>query len=108
MTDRPKVFVTQYSKRLNFAEAEHYGEPVFLTQEEFRPNPAPPGVNDDIVSEIERKMQDYVPGYDYIVLTGSSIPNLIVGNLIAGLEAPHKLLKWSNRLHGYELFIVRI
>jgi hypothetical protein len=101
-----KVFVTQYSPHLRFAEASEYGEVVFLTDKEFRPEPSPPGANDVIIVEIVRNLQEYIPGEDYIALTGSAIPNLVVGGVVKGLRGPHKVLKWSNRSKNYELFLV--
>lgn len=108
MSDKPKVFITQYSDRLNFAEAADYGDVIFLTQSEFQPNPSPPNVNEQITHEIGAALDDYIPGFDYIVLTGSSIPNLIVGSMLKAAHAPHKLLKWSNRMSGYETFILHL
>lgn len=109
-----KVLVTQYIKNINFAEAEKYGEVVFLTSEEYRPEPVVQMHNDRIANEIEHNFRKhYIPGEDYIMTTGSAIPNLIVGSLLAGhirngTKVEHKILKWSNREHAYELFKVRI
>lgn len=109
-----KVLVTQYIKNINFAEAEKYGEVVFLTSEEYRPEPVVALHNDSIVDEIRRNFnKHYIPGEDYIMTTGSAIPNVIVGGLIAGRSinnqrVEHKILKWSNRTSGYELFKLRI
>lgn len=101
-----KVFVTQYSQHLRYADAAEFGEVVFLTQKEFRPQPAPPGINNVIIDEIFDEMESYVPGIDFILLTGSAIPNLIVGGVVGVHEGPHNLLKWSNQLKKYELFIL--
>ena len=105
MIKQPRVFVTQYSPTWNFSEAEKYGEVVFLTNSEYRPQPCPPEVNGAIESEIRQRMKEYIPGEDYIALTGSAIPNVIVGQQLAK-NGPHRVLKWSNRKKGYELFII--
>lgn len=101
-----KVFVTQHSPHLRFAEANEYGEVVFLTDKEYMPQPAPERANHAIKAEIVNKMKEYIPGTDYIVVTGSAIPNLIVGAIIGTMNGPHRVLKWSNRMRGYELFLV--
>lgn len=105
-----RVFVTQYSPRLVFEEANKWGEVVFLTDKEYRPQPCPEGTNDIVHQEIRRNLSEYVPGYDYIVTTGSAIPNLLVGAWLA-LHHPgavHNILKWDNRDYKYELFKVEI
>lgn len=100
-----KVFVTQYTKRINFTEAANYGEVVFLTDQEFRPMPHPNGVNKEVVDEIKRNMSLYVPGVDFIMTTGSALPNVVVGMILGRMPgATHKFLKWSNRMEGYEMF----
>jgi len=102
-----KVFVTQYSPRLQFVEAEDFGEVQFLTDKEYRPEPVPPTVNQTTNKMIMRKLvSEYIPGEDYILLTGSSIPNVVAGMAIAKMPGPHRLLKWSNRMKKYELYII--
>ena len=103
---KPLVFVPQYVRNLDFAEAEKYGTAVFLTKEEYRPEPTPFGVNSSVTAEIKAKFSEYVAGYDFIMTTGSGIPNVIVGHLLRAGE--HKVLKWSNQRKTYELFKVRI
>lgn len=102
----PKVFITQFMKGLNYSGTNHYGEAIFLTKEEFRPEPSMPDYNKSIVMEITNGMNYYMPGVDYIVLTGSSIPNVVVGMILTKRPGSHKLLKWSNREKNYELFIL--
>jgi len=102
----PKVFVSQYVRNLDFAEANNYGDVVFLSESEYRPEPCPFGVNSTTTAEIKAKFSGYVAGLDFIMTTGSSIPNVIVGSLLKAGE--HKILKWSNQRKTYELFKVRI
>ncbi len=106
--DNKKVYVTQFYKNLNFAKAQEYGDVVFLTDKEYRPEPTMPRYNEQITSEIERKFSSYVPGHDYIITTGSAIPNVVVGSLLAKMPGTHNILKWSSRNEMYELFKVRI
>lgn len=108
-----KVFATQYVKNHNYSEAESWGEVVFLTKEEYRPEPTVQSHNESITEEIRRTMMDYIPGEDYILLTGSAIPNFIVGGILKGYcinnaTVKHNILKWSSREQTYELFKVKI
>lgn len=102
----PKVFVTQFTKRQNFTELNEYGEVVFLTDKEYRPEPNLPTHNEAIRIEIKSKMTDYVPGLDYIVTTGSAIPNILAGMMIARQPGPHNVLKFNNMTKRFELFKV--
>ncbi len=104
-----KVFVTQYARRIDFTELNKYGEVVFLTKDEYMPEPVPAEINQAVKSEIETKMKEYLPGVDYIVTTGSALPNLIVGGILTeiainGIKRQHRILKWSNRDAKYELY----
>lgn len=103
---QPKVFVSQYVRNLDFAEANQYGDVVFLSDEEYRPEPSVQRFNDSIANEIKNKMRGYIAGTDFIMTTGSSIPNVIVGSLL--MKGEHKILKWSNQRKTYEVFKVRI
>ena len=103
-----KVFVTQYTKNLNFAEASNYGEVVFLTKEEYRPEPVVGGVNERVTAQILAGMSDYIPGTDFIITTGSAIPNVVVGVILARHLGRHNILKWNNRYDRYELFKIQI
>ena len=106
-TVKPLVFVAQYVRNLDFAEASKHGEVVFLTDKEYRPEPVPNAlINDSVNNEIRAKFSEYVAGTDFLMTTGSGIPNIIMGNLLKAGE--HKVLKWSNQRKTYELFKVRI
>lgn len=102
-----KVFVTQYSPRLDFSKLNEYGEVIFLTKNEFRPDPTPPIINQTTAHEIARNMFSYIPGIDFIVTTGSALPNVYVGSILEkGLI--HHFLKWDARQGEYKLFKIRI
>jgi len=103
---QPKVFVGQYVRNLDFAEAEKFGEVVFLTSNEYRPEPVVQSFNDEVINDIKRGMTAYIAGLDFIMTTGSGIPNILMGNLLRAGE--HKVLKWSNQRKTYELFKVRV
>lgn len=104
-----KVFVTQYVSRLDYTELNKYGEVIFLTKKEYAANPVPNGVNEIVTAEIKAELSKYIPGVDYIVTTGSAMPNVVAGAIVAGIaingvKPKHKFLKWSNRDHRYDMF----
>lgn len=101
-----KVFVTQAVRSLNFSTAEHFGEVVFLTDREYRPEPTPLRFNQDVTDDIVRGMKDYIPGEDFLCTTGSSLPNVVAGACLS--KGTHKMLKWNNRAETYELFTVKV
>lgn len=103
---KPLVFVSQYVHSMDFSEAQKHGEVVFLTDKEYRAEPAPDSINDPITNQIKTRFVDYIAGTDFIMTTGSGIPNIIMGNLLKSGE--HKVLKWSNQRKTYQLFKVRV
>ena len=104
--DHPRVYVTQYIRNLDFAEANKWGEVTFLSSAEYRPVPCPVEINRSITANIKFELAKYVAGRDFIITTGSSIPNVVVGSLLRMGE--HNVLKWSGMRKTYELFKVRI
>lgn len=103
-----KVFVAQAGRNLDYAQAEKFGEVVFIlsAEEEHNPAPYPTSSNAYITSAIKRALQDYQQGEDYIMLTGNPLPGLIIGSYLnRGL---HKILKWKNRDKCYRLHELEI
>lgn len=79
-----------------------------MSEDEYRAEPALASANDKIRTEIENGLVDYIVGMDYILLTGSPIPTLIVGAIIKNRIGEHKILKWNNQTKSYDLVKVRI
>jgi len=102
----PICYVTQYVTNLDYRKLGQWGEVEFCTSREFRPTPAPDNINVSIIQEIAESLKNYRPRVDYIVTTGSSIPNIIVGRRLQ-VALYHKILKWNNRTNDYELFEIR-
>jgi hypothetical protein len=99
-----KVFVTQFFTRGDFRKAEAWGEVVFITDLEHRPEPTSPTTNDEVIAKIALAMSEYVPGTDFLLLAPSQVINLIVGSMLEPGE--HKVLKWDNRSMTYRLHMV--
>lgn len=100
------VFVTQWISNVDVAKAEKYGDVVFCTALEHRPEPTLAEKNDLIRYDLKKKMSEYMQGIDYILLTSSNIPNMIIGSLLQ--EGTHNILKWSNQDKEYRLHKVEI
>lgn len=103
-----RVFVTQYSDHLNFRKAEQFGAVTFLSEREYRAEPAMAEANDRVRNEIMTGLDGYIAGIDYILLTGSPIPTMIAGILMGRrIGATHNILKWNNQSKTYELVKIR-
>lgn len=100
------VLVTQFDPKWDFSDLNQYGDVKFLTDKEYKPEPTSADYNKMIHRDVVRNMNDYVAGEDYIVMTGSAIPNFLTGMRVAQIAGRHKILKWSNRSRDYQLFIV--
>ena len=97
----PRVLVTQFMKKADFSKAEKFGEVIFMTSVEHKPEPTPENHNKLMGNEIMSDMSEYIQGVDFILLTPSQVPNLYVGaQMSAGW---HNILKWDNRHMDYRL-----
>jgi hypothetical protein len=76
---------------------------VFLTDKEYKAHPTIDSLNNEIVNEMSKNLEEYRPGLDYILLTGSPMASVLVGFLLWDVFGIHKLLKWNNLTKTYEL-----
>lgn len=102
MDQPPKVFITKFQPDWDFGPAADYGEVVFLTEHELKPEPTVGAHNDRLVDEMKRAMGDYVQGTDFIVMTAAAVNNVAV--MMKLPVGPHNVLRWNNRKHRYELY----
>lgn len=107
----PKVFVTQEVSKINYSMAMDYGDVVFLTQDEYKPQPTDHRMNNIIKHEMMKNFMDYVAGEDYILTSGSPVSIFIAAAMAAkrspvGQLASHKILKWNNQTNKYDLCLV--
>ncbi len=108
----PKVYVTQYHPRLNFSPAKKFGEIVFMTERDFKPDMGtqPQWVEEEntrVSNEIGESLIEYLPGHDYLLITGNLMTALVTGQYLAkrfNSEIKHKVLKWNNRSHDYDVY----
>ena len=104
---KSKVFVTKFQSNWEYGAAASFGDVVFLTEKEHRPEPVPAEFNERVTAGVEAKLQDYIAGIDYLAFTGSYILNAVAFAIIAKHEGPHKVLKYHPARQEYELFIIR-
>lgn len=96
---RPLVFVTQEGP-FNYQPAEDFGELTFLSVKEITPNKGSPR-NEAIVGDIQNQMQHYIPGVDYILLSGSPIAMAYTLREAFRKGPTHNLLKWDGQAGTY-------
>jgi len=101
-----RVFVTQFFTRGDFSQAEEWGEVVFMTDREHKPEPTHKNVNSEVYAELNRAMADYIQGVDYLLVAPSQVVNLMVGSLMK--SGIHNVLKWDNRSMTYRLHRVKL
>ena len=103
----PKVFVTQENHRLNYSDAERFGEVVFLTAREYSPN-ANSKRNEMIEEEIYEALSKFDPDEDSILLSGDPIIMALAFHQAADIPGRDRcedltisLLKWDNQTRRY-------
>lgn len=102
--DQANVYVTKFQPDWDFGPAAEYGEVVFLTQDEMKPEPTIGGYNERVEHEMAKALKHYVAGKDYIVMTASATNNFKAANILYKKGPRHNVLRWNNRKKGYELF----
>ena len=119
---RPKVFVTHAHPKMKQSlslAAEDYGDVVFMSTDEYMPEPSFGSTNTNIRDQIIESMVNYRPGRDFILVSGSPISIMITGIAIgmsfnAGLDSDqddcqvHKIMKWSGAERRYEICEVEV
>jgi len=102
----PVVFVTQEQSRINYSQAEDYGDIVFLSLHDI------PTVHTSLrassaMKEISSKLKGYRPGIDYLLPSGSPL-NIACAMLMAAHKNAdtHNILKWEARAQKYVLAVL--
>ena len=104
---QPKVFITQENPNLNYSPAEQFGDVHFLTRGDF--SPIKNSLNNEfIVDELRKKLKDYNPATDYLVVSGSPVVSAVVFMLIREITQVVRILRWSNRDQVYQPLFISI
>ena len=95
-----KVFVVQENPRLNYVDAERFGEVVFMTSKEFSPlkNSL---VNAEIISDIQAFMKGFDPDNDYLLLTGGPVLLGYAFHLAISKRGYLTVLQWDGIKQAY-------
>lgn len=102
--EQAKVYITKFQPDWDFSPATEYGEVVFLTEDEMKPEPTVGSYNDKIGEEMKRNLENYVCGRDYVVMTVSATNNFKVANILHDKGKRHNILRWDNRTSKYRLY----
>jgi len=101
---KPNVYIVERMP-FDYSAAATFGEVVFMESQKLAPDaPNEDGMcklNAAIVSEAAHQLADYIPGYDYLVPTGSPVKIMMVGMLLTSKGGNHKILKWDDRTQRY-------
>lgn len=103
-----KVFVTQENSRLNYTDAERFGEVVFITTSEYSPN-LNSKRNDIIESEIRLGLINFNSDLDYLLLSGDPVIAALAFHRAASLTVVTnkvQLLKWDGQNRSYNEIVV--
>jgi hypothetical protein len=102
-----RVFVTQESNIIDPIEAEKFGEVHFLTANEF--SPAPTSIlNKVTLEEISRKMRDFDPREDRLLLAGDPVIIGICMHTAFKKGGTLRVLKWSKIHRKYNEITVQM
>lgn len=104
-----KVYITQETHRLNFTDAERFGEVVFMSVGETSPMKSSIR-NKAIVSDIKRMAAQFDHKQDYLLLSGDPVITAIAFHEIMA-RTPDKavmLLKWDNQSKSYNDIVVAL
>lgn len=99
-----KVYVVQENNRIDYSDAERFGEVIFLTAEEIKPV-AGSLRNIQILSSIQKQMEAFNPSIDRMVMTGNP---LVMGYAfhLAMMKSPRIVcLQWDRFEGRYREFL---
>lgn len=100
---KSRVFVVQEGAH-DYSAAEEFGELQFLSSAEITSTDIQVSErNRGIIDEMRRRLRaSYIPGNDYVLLTGSPVAIAWVVMLLATFDAPfHRVLKWDAQQRAY-------
>jgi hypothetical protein len=100
------VYITQAGS-LDYASAEQYGALVALAHGELTFGT----IEREVMQQIRDKLKRYVPGRDFILLSGSPLTIAWVCLMISELEpmegTKHRFLKWNKHERQYTLYEIK-
>ncbi len=96
----PRVYVIKENSKLNYLDAERFGDIVFITNKNYSPikNSL---CNKEIIQIIAEYMDQFDPGRDFLLLTGGPILIGYAFHLGIKKKGYISLLQWDNLCRGY-------
>jgi len=85
---------------MDYTQADQFGEVEFLSDADITPF-AMSRRNEVVLSGMRKGLSDYVPGTDFLVLTGSPLNILAAGAMISKIGSKHNVLKWDRMNNRY-------
>src|SRR5688572_10084517 len=101
-TNRPVDYVVE-QQAFDYSAAEAFGNLRFVEAKPLAPQSpgAPDTWNRNVVHQLRKEFSDYMPGYDFVIPTGSPSRMMLSGMLLAEKGKKHKILKWDGRTQRY-------
>jgi len=97
---KPKVYVIKENPRLNYLDAERFGDVVFITDKDYTPMKNSL-CNREIIRAIDDYMGKFDPDYDFLLLTGGPVLIGYAFHLGLSKKGYMSLLQWDNIRREY-------
>jgi hypothetical protein len=99
-----KVYVVQENNRIDYSDAERFGEILFLTADEIKPISGSLR-NQTILASIRRQMEDFDPTKDRLILTGNPMVIGYAFHLALSKSQSIVVLQWDRFSGQYREFL---
>ena len=103
------VYVTQENPKLNYADAERFGQVMFLTDQDHSPNRNSIR-NQKRMTDIKGTLKSFDVDRDSLLLSGDPINIGIAFQIVSGIAVacgkPFKLLKWDGLGQCYYQIVI--
>jgi hypothetical protein len=105
----PTVYICE-QMAFDYTPATVYGSLKFIEAKPLAPQSpgAPDTWNKGVIHQLRKELSGYIPGYDYVIPTGSPSRMLTVGMVLTEKGPSHRILKWDGRAQRYLLYDVAL
>lgn len=107
--NKPTCYVIE-QQAFDYSAAASFGVLKFIESKQLAPQSpnAPDTWNRGVVHQLRSELRDYLPGFDYVIPTGSPSRILAVGMILAEKGKKHRILKWDGRTSRYLQYDVNL
>lgn len=108
--ERPPMVYIVSQQPFDYTPAAQWGVLFFMKPLKLAPSIAGDGgrYNQSKISSVRKELQEYRPGVDYLVPTGSPAGLMVVGMILAHLGQMHRMLQWDAQNQKYNMSEVLI